>query len=121
MNPTTTWVTMMRKKFPGVDDLFNKQHLSDDSAPTTGPMPNISKEKYLSLFKPWRGALIIKLLGKSVTFRVMQQRTSSLWNLDKGHELIDLEEGYFVVRFFSRVDYIHVLEGVHGLSWATTF
>lgn len=41
----------------------------------------------------------------------MQQRTTTLWNLEKGHELIDLEGGYFVVRFFTRADYLHVLEG----------
>lgn len=41
----------------------------------------------------------------------MQQRTASLWNLPQGCELIDLEGGYYVVRFFSREDYMHVLEG----------
>lgn len=34
-----------------------------------------------------------------------------MWNLDKGHELNDLECGFFVVRFFSKADYLHVLEG----------
>lgn len=46
-----------------------------------------------------------------MTFRVMQQRTASIWNLLKGCELIDLEGGYYVVRFFSLEDYFHVLEG----------
>lgn len=90
------------EKYPGIDELFNAQTLTEGTVPPTSPIMEISKEKYISLFKPWWGALIIKLLGKSVTYRVMQQRTTSLWNLDKGHELINLKGGYFVVRFFSR-------------------
>lgn len=105
------------EKYPGVDELFNSQKISDDLNPSMGPKLELSKEKYISLFKPWRGALFIKLLGKSVSFRVMQQRTTSLWNLPKGCELIDLEGGYYVVRFFSREDYFHVLEGGPRLFW----
>lgn len=38
--------------YPGVDDLFNRQNLSEDSVPISGPLLELSKEKYLSLFKP---------------------------------------------------------------------
>lgn len=34
-----------------------------------------------------------------------------LWQLWKAFELTDLEEGFFIVRFYSREDYLHVLEG----------
>lgn len=47
------------EKYPGVDELFNSQRLSKDTIPSTGPKLELSKEKYISLFKPWRGALII--------------------------------------------------------------
>lgn len=39
----------------------------------------LSLEKYRSLFKPLWGALILKLLGKSLPLRIMEQRTRELW------------------------------------------
>lgn len=44
----------------------------------SSPIVAISPEKYHSLFQPWRGALILKLLGKNVSLRVMEQRTRAL-------------------------------------------
>lgn len=70
----------------------------------------ISPEKYHSPFQPWRGALVLKLLGKTVTFKLLDQRTRSLWYLQNGYELIDLEGGFYLARFYSREDYFRVLE-----------
>lgn len=99
------------EKFTGVDALFSAP-TTDVSPDSTSPRQvDIPKDKYMSLFQPWRGALILKLLGKSVSFRVLQQRTADLWGLQWGYELIDLEHGFFLARFFSREDYLRVLEG----------
>lgn len=97
------------EKYAGVDELFHGG--AEDSPPPFGPRVEISKEKYISLFSKWRGALIVKLLGKFVSYRVLDQRVRELWNLEKGFELTDLEAGYFIVRFFSQQDYCHVLRG----------
>lgn len=43
-----------------------------------GPMVSISSETYHSFFQPWRGALILKLFGKMINLRVMEQRTRDL-------------------------------------------
>lgn len=75
-----------------------------------GPVVPISPEKYHSLFQPWWGALILKFLGKSVSLRVMEQRKKDLWKLEWGCQMIDLENGYFLPRFYKREDYFHVLE-----------
>lgn len=99
------------ERYPGVDELFATQSLSEEPLSASGLVLEISKDKYISLFKPWRGALIIKLLGKIVSYRVMLQRKTALWKLQKDHELIDLEGSYYVVHFFAREDYLKVLEG----------
>lgn len=99
------------ERYPGVDELFATQSLSKEPVSASRPVLEISKDKYISLFKLWRGTLIIKLLGKIVSYHVMLQRTTTLWKLQKGHELIDLEGGYYVVRFFAREDYLKVPEG----------
>lgn len=71
----------------------------------------VSKQDCKDLRKPWRRALIIKVLGRTVSFCVLQQRLPILWSLSAGCEIIDLEEGYYIVRFYAKGDYEHVLEG----------
>lgn len=100
------------EKYAGVDELFSCTEDLDDNPPKFGPRLEISKEKYTSLFKKWRaGLLIIKLLGKLVSYRILSQRLHDIWKLEMRLELTDLEEGYFIVRFFNRNDYLHVFEG----------
>lgn len=42
---------------------------------------------------------------------MIDQRLRDLWPLEKGFELTNLTENFFIVRFFCRQDYMHVLEG----------
>lgn len=60
------------------DDPPSGDYSGDKAALDGTPVVKISAEKYHSLFKPWRGALVLKLLGKSISFRLMEQRTNSL-------------------------------------------
>lgn len=39
-----------------------------------------------------------------------EQRICDLWNLYHGYELLDLEKGFFLVHFYSKAGYHHVLE-----------
>lgn len=89
---------------PPVDEMENN---GDDITPVI----RFDPETYRLLCKPWRGALLIKLLGKSVNFRVLKQKTQELWKLHRGYEIIDLADDFNVARFYSREDYFHVLEG----------
>lgn len=99
------------EKFESVDKLFMSTSDNSSADSISHRQVEISKEKYTSLFNPWRGALILKLLGKTVSFKVLQQRTSDLWNLKWGYELIDMKGRFSLARFFSRTDYLQVLEG----------
>lgn len=89
---------------------------SEESAKSSPVVP-ISPEKYHSLFQLWKGALLLKLLGKNVSFRILEQHTRSLWNLQHGCELINLEQGFIWLdstqgRIISRF-----WKGVLGSSW----
>lgn len=99
------------EKYSGIDELFQTREETENQAAPFGPRLEISKEKYLSLFKQWKGAQIIKRLEKSVNYRTLNQRLRDLWHLELGFDLTDLEEDYYVVRFFMRNDYMKVLEG----------
>lgn len=77
-----------------MDELFMSTEITEELLPKYGPRVEILKEKYITLFKPWRGALILKLLGKMVNYRVLEQRVRELWQLELVFELTDLAEGY---------------------------
>lgn len=51
------------------------------------------------------------MLGKSVGYWILNQRLRDLWQLEHGYELTGLEEYFYIVRFFSKEDYLKVLEG----------
>ncbi|KAJ1381518.1 hypothetical protein SESBI_45068 [Sesbania bispinosa] len=60
---------------------------------------------------PWKRALIVKLLGKSVGVRFMQGWLMKLWQPQRRMEVIDLDNDYFVIRFADWGDLNKVLEG----------
>lgn len=62
------------EKFDRVDEIFITTE--EATPPKFGPRVEISKEKCVSLFAKWRGALIIKLLGKAISYSVLDQRAS---------------------------------------------
>src|ERR1044072_8647249 len=43
------------------------------------PEIHVSKEEYDSWCKPWRKALVVRLLGLTVSLGVMQSRLNKLW------------------------------------------
>lgn len=53
--------------------------------------------------------MILKILGRNVSFCILEQHLQDLWKLSQGYEMIDLEHGYVIARFFTKKDYIRVL------------
>ncbi|XP_020206144.1 uncharacterized protein LOC109791283 [Cajanus cajan] len=48
---------------------------------------------------PWQDALIVKLLGKTIGFMTMRERLKQVWKLHSGFDLMDVGNGFFVVKF----------------------
>ena len=71
-----------------------------DGIPSVTINAHLKKE----LRDPWRLALIIKLLGKIVSFNVLMSRVTLMWKLTGDFELIDLGHGYYVVKFANLED-----------------
>ncbi|WOL00040.1 hypothetical protein Cni_G08753 [Canna indica] len=106
--PHTT-ARMMKK----MKEAWRRPSLTEASADSEkkGPWPRvtITKEECRSLRKPWRRALIVKVLGKSVSYKILEHKVSELLGLELGFEMIDLDHGFFLVRVYSKKDYPHVL------------
>ncbi|XP_061357635.1 uncharacterized protein LOC133301939 [Gastrolobium bilobum] len=73
------------------------------------PSFKLSREQHKEDCKQWRRALIIKLLGKRMGARFLMARVIRMWNLMGVYEVIDMDNGYLVVRFQEDSDYNHVL------------
>ncbi|KAE8684360.1 hypothetical protein F3Y22_tig00111132pilonHSYRG00122 [Hibiscus syriacus] len=84
-----------------------KEEIVSDDIPTV-KIPKEIKEK---IRKPWKKALIIKLLGKSIAYKTLISRITAMWNLESDFDCIDLGNGYYVVKFQSINDRLKVLTG----------
>lgn len=87
------------------------QALDEEIDPETCPITDIPWNFYKGLWQPWRHALIIKLVGRIFNFKILEPIIKQLWQLEKGCELVDMQKGHLVARFYSKVDYMKVLEG----------
>ncbi|CAL2276666.1 unnamed protein product [Prunus armeniaca] len=76
-----------------------------------GPSIQFSKRAMDRLCKPWKNALIIKLLGRSHTYNYFHARLQQKWSLKGGWKLVDLVNDYFVVKFELEEDLDFVLTG----------
>jgi hypothetical protein len=50
------------------------------------------------LCNPWKEALVIKLLGKNVGYNMMKDRLKTLWKLTGGFEIMDVDNGFYMVK-----------------------
>lgn len=58
----------------------------------------------------WMDCLIVKMLGRNIGFKVLEERLKWLWCLKGDYELVDLVEGFFLVKFTSLEDMHFALE-----------
>ncbi|GKU93401.1 hypothetical protein SLEP1_g6995 [Rubroshorea leprosula] len=75
------------------------------------PKVRIPKSIWQRLCAPWKNAVIIKLLGKSVNFHVLHSRLLKEWRTENEFEVIDVGLGYYIVKFSSLQDCSRVLTG----------
>ncbi|KAI5661200.1 hypothetical protein M9H77_20523 [Catharanthus roseus] len=77
-----------------MNDIVGSQIPTDPLAIQAWPFVDIETETYKQLWKPWKRALIVKVLGKSITFKALEQRVKDIWKLPWGCQMIDPEHGY---------------------------
>ncbi|RYR21726.1 hypothetical protein Ahy_B03g067049 [Arachis hypogaea] len=75
------------------------------------PCPKIpvSQEEFEDWCKPWKTALIVKVLEKRVVLGFMEQRLRKDWAIKGKINVIDMDRDYFLVHFTDEADYSHAL------------
>ncbi|CAL5432622.1 unnamed protein product [Camellia sinensis] len=71
------------------------------------PRITVLPEELSTLRAPWRKALIVKVLGRAVGYRLLTQRMKQIWQLQHSIDVVDVGEGYYLVRFTCKADYVH--------------
>ncbi|CAL9021388.1 unnamed protein product [Prunus brigantina] len=94
----------------------DKLTIEDDdfevSEGTRGPCIRFCTKVMERLYRPWRNAIIIKLMGRTHTYSFLLARLRQKWSLLKGAiSLIDLENNFYVVRFVLEEDIRYVFSG----------
>ena len=76
-----------------------------------GTMPTIqfSKRIHDKLTKPWLNSVVVKLLGRSIGYKVLCNRLKVMWHMIQDFSVIDLENNYFLVRLHSLEDVVYAL------------
>ena len=62
-----------------------------------------------ALSMPWKDALVIKLLGKTLSYPMIKQKLKNLWRLSGGYDVMNVGNGYFLVKFDSQEDRMRVI------------
>lgn len=73
------------------------------------PAIDFSERIQKTLFKEMELKVVIKLLGRNIGYGVLNNLISSLWNPIKPFHLMDIENGYYLVKFQSIDDYTKAL------------
>ncbi|OMO78091.1 hypothetical protein CCACVL1_14659 [Corchorus capsularis] len=99
------------KVFFPEDDWSEDEVMDEVNFDPSIPRLKVTRERKMAIRKPWSLALIVKLLGKSLHFSSIQERLVRLWRTADEIEVVDLGQGFHVVKFNSRDDYMKVLTG----------
>ncbi|KAK9203874.1 hypothetical protein WN943_014131 [Citrus x changshan-huyou] len=88
----------------GMDDLA----IADEDViiEIDGCIPSVvfSQKMQEQLVRPWKNTVIVKLLGHFIGYRSLCTKLESLWRVERGFTVIDLENDYYLVRFRAEED-----------------
>ncbi|KAJ4833493.1 hypothetical protein Tsubulata_006664 [Turnera subulata] len=82
---------------------------SGDEEDPTCPTIRLSRREKARLRSPWRRTLIVKMLGKRMSFRFMERKLRELWSVAGQVYVTDIGNDFFLARFTSEEDYKRAL------------
>ena len=95
------------------EDLIQHKLASVVVAEENGGVPRVQFDKVVleKLSLPWKEALVIKLLGRTLNYHVMKDKLKNLWRLKAGYDVMFVGYGYFLVKFDLEEDREKVIVG----------
>ncbi|WJX16517.1 hypothetical protein P8452_06530 [Trifolium repens] len=74
------------------------------------PMFQLSRREETRIHKPWKQGLIVKLFGRRIGYKALENRLKQMWVRKGVISIIDLGKEYFLVYFSNEEDYNKALE-----------
>ncbi|XP_019150319.1 PREDICTED: uncharacterized protein LOC109147133 [Ipomoea nil] len=92
------------------DKVLEEEDVSDDESyrgqeDIGCPRIVLTKEEKLRIRRPWRYTLIIRLMGRTVSYSFLLRRLQAIWKSENHMELIDLSHDYYLARFDEQAKY----------------
>ncbi|KAK4280733.1 hypothetical protein QN277_012314 [Acacia crassicarpa] len=78
------------------------------------PVFDFDEKEMEHLLKPFRRTLVVKLMGRQLSYGFMVKKLRQLWERKGNIEVFDLENEFFLVNFQNNEDY---MEALVGGSW----
>ncbi|KAL6567776.1 hypothetical protein OROGR_001448 [Orobanche gracilis] len=96
-----------------VRDLFKEKKMSVEYVNGNKMLPRIKVDKEVldEMCVPWKEALVMSLLGKRLGYMTMKTKLSHIWDLDGDFDLLDVDNGFFMVKFNLECDKNRVIGG----------
>ncbi|PNX77430.1 hypothetical protein L195_g033397 [Trifolium pratense] len=74
-------------------------------------MVHFNDSVFEGLDAPWKDALVVKLLGKNIGFHLMKERLQKIWRLNAGFDIMNIGNGFFMVKLDSIGDRTRIMDG----------
>ncbi|XP_057418203.1 uncharacterized protein LOC130712384 [Lotus japonicus] len=75
------------------------------------PRLHVDKSVIDGMCSPWKDDLVVGLLGKKLGFRLMKTQLSAMWRLSGEFDLLDIGNGFFMVKMDRAEDRKKVMDG----------
>jgi hypothetical protein len=75
------------------------------------PRVYIEPKVFEDLCTPWKDPIVVKLLGKNLSYNTMKERLQKVWKLHGGFEIMDNDNGFYMVKFDHAADKEKVITG----------
>jgi hypothetical protein len=63
------------------------------------PKVYLDNNVFQGMCTPWKDALVVTLLGKKLGYHTMKERLQKVWKLQGGFEIMDNDNGFYMVKF----------------------
>ncbi|XP_057443213.1 uncharacterized protein LOC130735131 [Lotus japonicus] len=96
-----------------VKDLVDQGRMKIQLVKGNRLLPKIVTDPYVveEMSAPWKEALVVTLLGKTLGYRTMKNKLANVWRLDGDFDMIDVGNGFYMVKFDIKEDKEKVVNG----------
>jgi hypothetical protein len=105
----STQETLIREKEDMIEKKLVRIELEDGNRLL--PKIHLDPKVFQKLCTPWKDAIVVKLLGKTLGYNTMKERLQKIWKLQGGFDIMDNDNGFYMVKFDQAVDKEKVITG----------